>query len=204
MYPLKTIAAGLVCFATAICIHAQTPTKAPDFTGVDANGQKHSLAELKGKIVVLEFTNPGSPVSNKPGCPYMVPRYENKIMQNLAAKVQQAGGVYLAVNSNYYNTAADSQAIAKKYGVTYPILIDSEGTIGKAFAAKTTPDMVVINKDGNIVYQGALDDNATPDTSKEASATNYVLAAIDAAQKGTTPAITQTKSYGCGIKYKNQ
>lgn len=202
MFQIKTLAAGFLSFATAMCIHAQTPTKAPDFTAVDADGKQHSLTELKGKIAVLEFTNPGSPVTNKPGCPYMVPRYENKIMQNLAAKVQQAGGVYVAVNSNYYNTAADSQAIAKKYGVTYPTLIDSEGTIGKAYGAKTTPDMIVINKEGNIIYQGALDDNATPDTSKEASANNYVLAAIDAAQKGQAPAITQTKSYGCGIKYK--
>lgn len=178
---------------------AQDAKKAPDFTGTDQNGKTHSLADYKGKIVVLEFTNPGSPVTGKAGCPYMVPRYESKAIQNLAASVQKSGGVYLGVNSGHYNTAADSKAIAEKYGVTHPMLVDSSGTIAKAFQAKTTPHVFVINKEGNIIYDGALNSNATPDVSKDAAATNYVEQAVAAANKGELPATTRTKPYGCGV-----
>lgn len=181
---------------------AQGTKKAPNFTAVDQNGTTHSLSSMQGKIVVIEFTNPGSPVSGKGGCPFMIPRYEQKIMQNLAEKTRQAGGIYLAVNSGHYNTPADSRAIAQQYGVTHPTLQDPTGKIGKAFEAKTTPHMFVIDKSGNIIYDGALNDNPTPDVSKDASATNYVELALAAAQNGTTPETRKTKPYGCGIHYK--
>lgn len=182
---------------------AQEAKKAPDFSAQDENGKQHSLADLKGKVVVLEFTNPGSPVAGKGGCPYMVPRYEGKQIQNLAAKVQAQGGVFLSVNSAFYNTAADSKAIADKYQVKHPTLIDSAGTIARAYGAKTTPHMFVINKDGNIVYDGALNDNNSPDAAKDATATNYVELAVASAAKGEMPKTTRTKSYGCGIKLKD-
>ena len=102
--------AGSVAFAEDL-------KPAPDFKAKDADGKERALADYKGKVVVLEFTNPGSPVSGKSGCPFMVPRYEKQSMQKTTAKVEAAGGVYLAVNSNHYNTAADSQEIAKKYGL---------------------------------------------------------------------------------------
>jgi peroxiredoxin len=181
---------------------AQDFKKAPDFTAQDEDGKTHSLADYKGKVLVLEFTNPGSPVADKPGCPYMVPRYEQKIMQKLADKVEAGGGQYLSVNSNFYNTAADSKAIADKYGVKHPTLIDSAGTIAKSYGAKTSPHMFVINKDGNIVYEGALNDNASPDVSKDATATPYVELAVAAAGKGEMPKVSKTKSYGCGLKIK--
>lgn len=182
---------------------AQDLKKAPDFSAKDENGKAHSLADLKGKIVVLEFTNPGSPVAGKGGCPFMIPRYEQKSMQNLASRVQAQGGVYLSVNSAYYNTAADSKAIAEKYQVKHPTLIDSEGTIAKAYNAKTSPHMFVINKEGNIVYDGALNDNNTPDPSKDAAATAYVEQAVAAAVKGEVPKTTKTQPYGCGLKIKS-
>lgn len=182
---------------------AQEAKEAPDFSAQDADGKTHSLSDHKGKVVVLEFTNPGSPVSEKSGCPFVVPRYEQKIMQDLANEVKDAGGVYLAVNSSWYNTAADSKAIEDKYGITHPTLVDTSGTIARAYNAKTTPHMFVINQDGNIVYDGALNDNPTPDVSKDESAKNYVMLAVQAATKGEMPGTTKTKSYGCGIQLKD-
>lgn len=196
---IAILAGSTILAATAL---AQTPAKAPNFTLKDANGQEHSLAKYAGKVVVLEFTNPGSPVSGIGGCPFMIPRYEHKIMQGLAKQVTDAGGVYLAVNSTAGNTVADSQAIAKKYGVTYPILLDSKGMIARSYHAKTTPHMFVIGKNGNLVYNGALNSNNTPDTSKDPQSTHYVLDAVKAASKGEAPKIAQTQPYGCGIKLK--
>ncbi len=202
MNVIKRTFAAISVLTLATAAMAQDAKKAPDFTVQDENGKSHSLADHKGKIVVLEFTNPGSPVSEKSGCPFVVPRYEAKTFQNLAKEVADAGGVYYAVNSAFYNTAADSKAISDKYGVTHPTLLDTSGTMARAYEARTTPHMFVINKEGNIVYSGALNSNATPDVDKDAASTNYVMDAVAAASKGEMPATTRTKPYGCGIKIK--
>lgn len=204
MRVLSTATAATVACIIALggAATAQSARQAPDFSAKDENGKQHSLAEHKGKIVVLEFTNPGSPISGKEGCPFIIPRYEQKVMQNLAKEVADAGGVYLSVNSMFYNKPEDSRAIAQKYGVTHPTLQDTSGTIARAYNAKTTPHMFVINKEGQIIYEGALNSNASEDLSKEASAENYVMEAVKAAQAGETPKTQRTKSYGCGIKLK--
>ncbi|MGI8905484.1 MAG: redoxin domain-containing protein [Candidatus Sumerlaeaceae bacterium] len=197
-----------VSFAAAIAVAiagsalAADTRPAPDFKGKDADGKEHSLADLKGKVVVLEFTNPGSPASGKGGCPFITGRYEKGAMQKVQEKVKSLGAEYLAVNSSHFNTAEDSKQIAQKMSVKVATLVDSDGTIGKAFGAKTTPHMFVIGKDGSIVYEGALNDNKTPDADKDADAKNYVVDAVAAALKGEAPAVTKTESYGCGIKYK--
>ncbi len=199
MKVLQRTLGAVSIFSLLALAPAQDLKKAPEFSGQDAEGKTHSLSDYNGKVVVLEFTNPGSPVTGKSGCPFMVPRYEQKIMQNLAKSVQDKGGVYLAVNSGHYNTAADSKAVSDKYSITYPTLVDTSGTIARALGAKTTPHMFVINKEGNVVYDGALNDNPSPDVSKDASATNYVAQAVEAASKGEVPATTKTKPYGCGV-----
>lgn len=202
MKTLKHTLAAISVLAIASSAMAQNVRSAPDFSAQDADGKIHSLNDYKGKVVVLEFTNPGSPVAEKSGCPFVIPRYENKIMQDLAEEVKNAGGNYLSVNSAYYNTAADSKAIEDKYGITHPTLIDTTGTIARAYEAKTTPHMFVISPEGQIVYDGALNDNASPDVSKDEAATNYVMLAVQAANKGETPRTTKTKPYGCSIQIK--
>ncbi len=203
MLSLKNTLAVACALSVMSVAMAQDAKKAPDFTAQDSDGKIHSLSDHKGKVVVLEWTNPGSPVTGHDGCPFVVPRYEKNIMQKLAQKLTDDGAVYLAVNSHFYNTAADSKAIDDKYNVPYPILLDTSGTIARAYGAKTTPHMFVIGKDGNIVYDGALNDNATPDVSKDAAATNYVELAVAAALKGEKPEVTKTKSYGCGLKLRD-
>jgi len=197
-----SVAALVAAASLTVSAFAAETKPAPDFKAKDHTGKEHSLADYKGKVVVLEFTNPGSPVSGKGGCPFMVGRYEKGAMQKVAEKVEGMGAVYLAVNSNHYNTAEDSKAVAEKNNVKHPFLLDNEGTIGKAYGAKSTPHMIVIGKDGNIVYDGALNDNATPDPEKDATAKNYVELAVAAANKGEAPETTKTNPYGCGIKFK--
>ena len=194
---------GVVSIASiATMASAQELKAAPDFSAPDETGKVHKLADYKGKVLVLEFTNPGSPVSGKGGCPYMVPRYEKKIIQGLAAKVESQGAAFLSVNSNFYNTAEDSKAIHEKYGVKHHTLIDTSGTIAKAFEAKTSPHMFVINKEGKIVYDGALNSNDSPDITKDGTAQPYVEEAVTAALKGEAPKTAKTKPYGCGLKIK--
>ena len=197
-----TLVAATAVMSIAFGAIAADTRPAPDFKGTDAEGKEHSLADYKSKVVVLEFTNPGSPASGKPGCPFMVGRYEKGAMQKVQDKVKSMGAEYLAVNSSGFNTAEDSKQISQKYSIKVPTLVDSDGTIGHAFGAATTPHMFVIGKDGNIAYEGALNDNASPDADKDASAKNYVEEAVAAAVKGEAPAVTKTKSYGCGVKYK--
>lgn len=199
----KVMTLGFALCAIGGAAFSQDSKTAPDFKAKDAAGVEHSLSKYKGKIVVLNFTNPGSPTSGVDGCPFEVPRYEKKSYHDTASKVEAAGGVYLAVNSNGHNTPADTQEIEKKYGVKFPTLIDSDGTIGKAYQAGSTPHAFVINKEGKIIYDGAYNDNATPDVSKDATAKNYILEAVNAANKGEAPKVSKTRSYGCGIKYKN-
>lgn len=186
----------------SLSVTAMAQMTAPSFSLKDADGKTHTMDQYKGKLLVLEFTNPGNPVTGRGGCPFVVPRYEQKIMQNLAQQVQAAGGVYLAVNSGHYNTPEDSKAIAAKYGVTYPTLQDTSGTLARALQAKTTPHMYVIDKEGKIVYNGALNDNNSTDVAGDATATNYVMQAVEAVNAGRAPEVAQTRSYGCNIHLK--
>jgi peroxiredoxin len=187
-----TVAMAAAAVSIAFGAIAADTRSAPDFKGKDADGKEHSLADYKGKVLVVEFTNPGSPVSGKAGCPFMVGRYEKGVMQKFQDKVKGMGAEYLAVNSSNFNTAEDTKKIAEKFNIKVPTIVDTDGAVGKAFGAKTTPHMFVIGKDGNVVYDGALNDNRTPDAEKDADAKNFVEQAVAAAEKGETPAVANT------------
>jgi peroxiredoxin len=167
--------------------------KAKDFTLPDAEGKNHSLADYKGKIVVLEWTNPE--------CPFVQRHYKSGSMKKLAAKYADKGVVWLAINSTKHNTPADSKAWTEKQGITYPTLQDPDGTVGHLYNAKTTPHMFVIDRSGNIAYQGAIDDD--PKGELGDGAKNYVEGALTKLLAGEKPEITETKPYGCSVKYKN-
>ena len=167
---------------------------APAFTLKDTQGKEHSLADLKGKIVVLEWTNPT--------CPFVQKHYKNGDMPALASKLAASGVVWLAIDSSNFATADKDNDWIKERSVTQPILLDADGTVGKAYGAKTTPHMFVIDKDGKVAYAGAIDDDPSPDPEKVKGARNYVAAAVEAVQKGLKPEPAETKSYGCSVKYK--
>lgn len=172
---------------------------APAFTGTDSNGKTHNLSDFKGKIVVLEWTNPE--------CPYVKKHYDSKNMQKLQETYTGKDVVWLSINSsaegkqgNLTGDAANAY-IAESGTKQTAYLLDPTGEIGKAYDAKTTPHMFVINADGVLVYDGAIDDNDSFKPEDTATAKNYVAAAIDATIAGTAVETAQTKPYGCSVKY---
>jgi len=165
--------------------------KAPAFSLTDQHGKKHDLKAYQGKTVVLEWTNPQ--------CPFVVRHYDAKTMKNLAENFDSKGIVWLAVNSSHFVKHADSKAWAKKYGHTFPTLLDTDGKIGKAYNAKTTPHMFIIDGKGIVQYEGAIDSDSW---GEDAKSTNYVNSALQAMLKKKPVDPNATKAYGCSVKYK--
>src|SRR5262245_13787815 len=125
---------------------------APEFVVKDQDGREVDLAKLRGKIVVLEWTNPD--------CPFVQRHYRAKTMSTLADRFKDRDVVWLAVNSTSYMDAGRDRAWRAEQGFSYPVLDDRAGSVGGAYGARTTPHMFVIDKTGAIVYQGAIDDDA--------------------------------------------
>lgn len=167
---------------------------APDFTGTDLDGKTHKSADLKGKIVVLEWFSSKCPV-----CAHHVK--EKKTMQNTLAKFKGKDVIWLGIDSNVANGEVakpdEIKAFVKESGVTYPVMLDPDGKIARAFSAKTTPHMFVIDKTGIIAYEGAIDSDPSM---KEPNATNYVEAAVQALVDGSQVATKYSKPYGCSVK----
>ncbi len=163
---------------------------APAFTLTDQDGKSVSLADHAGKIVVLEWINPD--------CPFSRRHQERGTMKALAARYAPRGVIWLAVNSTHYWTADKNKQWAQKNTLPYPLLTDSPGTVGKAYDAKTTPDMRVIDPKGAIAYMGAIDDDPG---GKKDSPTNYVAQALDELLAGKDVSTPRTRSYGCSVKY---
>jgi peroxiredoxin len=163
---------------------------APEFKLDDQNGKPVALSDHKGKIVVLEWTNKD--------CPFVVRHLKAKTSATLAEKYKGNDVVWLAIDStSTHNTATNAQTV-KDNNLSFPILNDSQGTVGKQYGAKTTPHMYVIAKDGTLAYMGAMDDNAD---GKKAETVNYVAKALDELIAGKSVSTPETKSYGCSVKY---
>jgi peroxiredoxin len=172
---------------------AKVGAAAPAFSLQDQSGKSVSLADFKGKIVVLEWFN------NE--CPYVVKHYKLGSMNALASKYAEKGVVWLAINSTKGKTNADNAAIAESWSIKRPILNDADGATGRAYGATRTPQMYIINAEGNIAYMGAIDSDTSSDPSKVEGATNYVAAALDELLAGKTVSRPETKPYGCTVKY---
>lgn len=198
----KTTLTGMIaaCLALAASCHAaETGKPAPAFTAKDLKGADVSLADFKGKVVVLEWNNFDCPFVHKHYASGNLP----KLQQALAAK----GVVWLTVCSSaagkggYLEPAKMAERAAKEGNKASHFLMDTDGRVGKAYGAKVTPHMFVIGKDGTLVYDGALDSKPTTDQADIAKAENYVTAAVDAALAGKPVATAKTQPYGCGVKY---
>lgn len=191
-----TLFAALTLASAALAVEIGKP--APDFTATDINGKTIHLSDYKGKIVVIESYNSD--------CPYCHNQYKTGAMQAMQRDLAAKGVVWLLVNSVNPNNAshrtpaqARAEMAAENMDVTAWI-DDSSGAVGHLYDMKTTPDMYVINQDGILVYQGAIDNQPDPfhDPTK---AQNYVSAAIVAVQADKPVAVTETKPYGCSVKY---
>lgn len=197
----KFACAALLSLLLATSAHAAPPVgqPAPDFTGTDTKGVAHHLADYKGKIVVLEWTNPQ--------CPYVKKHYGTGNMQAMQKEMTGEGVVWLSVASSAkgregYMDAEESNAYMKESGAAETArIIDADGKIGRLYGATTTPDMYVIDKAGVLAYAGAIDDKpiTREDTVKEAH--NYVRAAVADLKAGKPVAEPLTQAYGCGVKY---
>ena len=172
---------------------AKLGQKAPAFSLKDHNGKEVKLADHKGKTVVLEWINPG--------CPYVKRHYEEGTMAKLAKQHADGGEVvWLAINSGDGAKAEDMKSFAEKHKLPYPILMDPDGKVGKAYGAKTTPHMFIVDKEGKLVYAGGIDNDE--DGEKSSDRVNYVAKALKELGSSKSVSEPETNSYGCGIKYK--
>jgi peroxiredoxin len=176
-------------------------TAAPDFSLTDSNGNAHSLSQYKGKYVVLEWFNPE--------CPFVKKHYGSDNMQKLQQEYTSKGVVWLTIDSNAPGTEGNmtpeqAQKIMNSWKTHQTaLLLDPESKVARSYGAKNTPDMIVINPEGKIVYEGAIDNKATPNPNDIPSSTNYVKAALDESLGGKPVSNPTTKPYGCSVKYKS-
>lgn len=191
-----SVAAVVLALAAVPALAAGTVGEtAPAFQLKDLNGKTHSLAAHKGKVVVLEWVNPN--------CPYSDRHAREKTMTGLADKHGQV--VWLAINSTNpkhanYLEPAEHLAWNKKNGIDYAVLYDPTGATGKAYEAKTTPHMYIIDPQGKIAYNGAIDDDPSGRKAK-AERANYVDLGLTAERAHGDPDPAATKPYGCSVKY---
>lgn len=196
---MKTTLAIFTALTLAVSAFAVDIGKpAPDFTGTDINGKTVKLSDYKGKIVVLESYNSD--------CPYCHNHYATGAMQQLESDMTSKGVVWLIVNSvnpkNFsYRTPAQARAEWTSEKITATAWIDdSSGSIGHLYDMLTTPHMFVIDKTGTLVYDGAIDDRPEP-SGDPRTAHNYVRTAVDDLIAGKPITVSETKPYGCSVKY---
>jgi peroxiredoxin len=166
--------------------------KAPAFKLNGFDGKTISLSDYKDKIVVLEWFNYE--------CPFVLRHYGNKsTMIGLANKYRDKNVIWLAINSTSHATPEANIEFAQKRNLPYPILDDRSGTVGRAYSAKTTPHMYVIDTRASVAYQGAIDNNETG--RKKQGVINYVDKALTELTAGKQVSTTDTMPYGCTVKY---
>ncbi len=199
----KGIATALIAAVMATGAYAEEisiGSPAPEFSLTDTKGTTHNLSDFKGKFVVLEWINHG--------CPFVVKHYDSGNMQALQKEYTGKDVVWLAICSSaegkqgYMSNDEWNTAIAEKGSAATAVLIDEDGTVGKLYSAKVTPHMYIINPDGNLIYQGAIDDTKSTDAEDIPKSENYVRSALDQAMAGQPVAKAITQPYGCSVKYK--
>jgi len=172
---------------------------APDFSATDTGGKTRQLSDYKGKLVVLEWTNPG--------CPFVQKHYSGN-MQSLQKEFAANGVVWLSLNSteigsgDYLEPAKLAGWMGEKQASATAILMDVSGKIGQLYGAKTTPHMYIVNPQGRLVYAGAIDSIASAQVDDIKTASNYVRLGLNEALSGKAITLASSRAYGCSIKYK--
>ncbi len=173
---------------------------APDFTLPSHDGKSYSFGDLKGKYVVLEWINFD--------CPFVRKHYNNSDnMVSLQKKFIEKGVVWFSVNSSaqgkqgHFAPAEINKRMQQVNWAGSAYLLDTDGKVGRAYGAQTTPHMYIIDPEGTLVYAGAIDDNSSSSASSIEGATNYVDVALGEAMNGEAVSTPSTKSYGCSVKY---
>jgi hypothetical protein len=174
---------------------------APAFSLPDTYGSQHSLSDYAGKWVVLEWLNYG--------CPFVQKHYRSGNMQRLQEDYGAQGVVWFSIVSSapgkqgYYEAEEMNARNAEHGNKAAAVLLDPEGTVGMAYGAKTTPQMYVIDPNGVLLYNGAIDDRPSSRLSDIEGATNYLIQALTEAMAGRPVSVPTTQPYGCSVKYGN-
>lgn len=195
------LVALLICAAPALLSAAKVGNAAPDFTGTASNGKTFRLSDYRGKYVVLEWHNNG--------CPFVRKQYNSGNMQNLQKHWTSAGVVWFTILSSapgkqgYVTASEENDYLAKMHAAPTAALLDPNGDIGHLYDAKTSPHIFVINPQGVLIYDGAIDDKPTPDLADVPGAKNYVSLALEDAMAGKQVEIAATRPYGCSVKYSD-
>lgn len=196
----KLILALIACSLTLPTFAMVEPGQsAPGFTLKSADGKTHSLSDFKGDYVVLEWINYG--------CPFVKKHYDAGNMQKLQKQYTDKGVVWLAICSSAPGKQGymePSEIVAKNADIgaaPTAYLIDADGTVGKAYGAKTTPQMVIIDPQGQVIYHGAIDSIRSANPKDVDKADNYVSQALDEAMNGQPVSTPSSRPYGCSVKY---
>jgi len=197
----KGLALASLIAVPVIALAAALPGKpAPDFSEVDASGATQALSDYKGEWLVVEWFNKD--------CPFVRKHYGSGNMQALQAKYTDKKVKWISVISSAegrqgYLEAAEALAVAQdnQSSISAPYLLDTDGSMGRAFGAKTTPHMFVINPEGKVVYAGGIDDNSSANPAVISTSKNYVSAALDEGLSGKPITIASARAYGCSVKY---
>lgn len=190
---MKTLIAAIVVALAAI------GQSAPEFTVKSVKGESVSLADFKDKVVVLEWVNFS--------CPFVKKHYRSGNIPKLQETYTGKGVVWLSINSSakgkqgYLEPAKMAELAAENGNKASYFLMDTDGSVGRAYGAKVTPQLVIIHKDGTLAYDGAIDSKPTANPEDIASAEPLFANALDAVLAGKTVANPKNKPYGCGVKY---
>ena len=191
------ITAALLLLAGGALAELAPGDAAPDFTLTDTAGREHHLQGYldAGQTVVLEWFNPD--------CPFIQKHHKHhQTMNETFAAVKDQGVVWLAINSGAEGKQGAglerNRKAVEEYAMPFPVLLDADGAVGKAYGARTTPHMFVIAADGTVAYAGAIDDNRS---AQDLGQTNHVAQALAAVLAGKPVATAETKPYGCSVKY---
>jgi peroxiredoxin len=200
---LKSMALGaaLTLANTLAGAAAAIGQPAPAFTASDTEGKTHALADYKGRTVVLEWVNPG--------CPYVRKHYGSGNMQATQKAATGKGVVWLAINStatdatDYLAPPKLATWMKEQRAAANATLMDADGRIGRAYGARTTPHMYVVDPQGKLVYAGAIDSKPTARVEDIKTATNHVDAALAEVLAGKAVSVAATQPYGCSVKYSS-
>ena len=197
--PFALVAAGL---ALAPALAAPVIGKpAPNFRALDVNGRVVSLADFRGKTVVVEWNNPE--------CPFVKKHYNSGNMQKTQAAARRDGVVWLSINSSapgkqgHMDNAALKSFLSAQKAQPTAYLLDPNGVVGAGYGAKTTPHMYIVDRRGNLAYAGGIDDKPTPNPADINGARNHVLAALSELKAGKAVSVSTSRPYGCNVKYKD-
>jgi hypothetical protein len=184
---------------TPLAFAATIGQPAPNFTLTDSNGAVHSLADYKGKIVVLEWNNPE--------CPFVKKHYSSGNIPKQQTEATANGVVWLVINSaavgkqGHLDGTAANGFVAQYHGKPTAYLFDTDGKVGHLYGAKTTPHLFVIDEKGVLRYNGGIDSIASTDKDDLAKATQFVPQAIGEIKSGKSVTVSTSEPYGCSVKY---